>query len=131
MRLLYPGSFDPLHLGHLDLIRRGSALCDELVVAIGVNPDKTPLLPAERRVALLEAECAPLKGVRVASYRGATVAFARQVQADALLRGVRNTGDLELEETMAAIHRANGLETVFLMTDGALAHVSGRAVRLA
>lgn len=131
MRLLYPGSFDPLHLGHLDLIRRGAALTDELVVAVGVNPDKQPLLPAERRVALLQAETAGIRGVRVASYDGATIAYARSIGAHALLRGVRNTGDLEIEETMAAIHRANGMETVFLMTDGALAHVSGRAVRLA
>src|SRR4051812_45372374 len=98
MRLLYPGSFDPLHLGHLDLIRRGSGLCDELVVAMGVNPDKTPLLPADVRIALLSAECAAIRGVRVATYAGATVAFARSIKADALLRGVRNTGDLELEE---------------------------------
>ncbi len=131
MRLLYPGSFDPLHLGHLDLIRRGAALADELVVAVGVNPDKRPLLPAERRVSLLREETTTLRGVTVASYDGATIAYARTIGAHALLRGVRNTGDLELEETMAAIHRANGMETIFLMTDGALAHVSGRAVRLA
>jgi pantetheine-phosphate adenylyltransferase len=131
MLLLFPGSFDPLHLGHLDLIRRGSALADELVVAVGVNPDKKPLLDPERRVALLRAEVADLRNVRVESYEGATLNIARRLKATALLRGVRNIGDFELEETMAAIHRSHGLDTIFLMTDGRWAHVSATAVKLA
>ncbi|MBA2480988.1 MAG: pantetheine-phosphate adenylyltransferase [Planctomycetes bacterium] len=131
MLLLYPGSFDPPHLGHLDLIRRAAALADQLVVGIGVNPDKKALLGDSAREKLLRDACAQLPNVRIIIYRTATLAFAREIHAHALLRGIRGGTDLENETTMATIHRRLGLETVFLLADDAHAHVSGRAVRLA
>jgi pantetheine-phosphate adenylyltransferase len=131
MLLLYPGSFDPLHLGHLDLVKRGAALCERLVVGVGANPDKKAFLTVERRVALLRAETAAFGNVSVESYEGATLLFARKIGATALLRGVRNTADFELEEAMAAVHRTHALETLFLMTSGACSHISATAVKLA
>jgi pantetheine-phosphate adenylyltransferase len=131
MILLFPGSFDPPHLGHLDVIRRGATLAEEVILAVGVNPDKKPLLDLDRRMALLRDICAGIARVRVVSYQGSTFAFARAQGAHALLRGVRGMADLEHEATMASIHRRLGLESVLLLTDDALAHISSRAVRLA
>ncbi|MBA3708810.1 MAG: pantetheine-phosphate adenylyltransferase [Planctomycetes bacterium] len=131
MILLYPGSFDPPHLGHLDLIRRAASLAEQVVVGVGVNPDKQSLLGDRVREQLLRDACAAHANVRVATYTGATLAFARSLGARALLRGIRGGTDLENETTMATIHRRLGLDTVFLLADDAHAHLSGRAVRLA
>jgi pantetheine-phosphate adenylyltransferase len=127
---LYPGSFDPPHLGHLDLVRRASALVARLIVGVGVNPGKASSLPVDVRVALLRGDCAALANVSVVAYQGATVHAARDLGAQVLLRGVRSGSDLETEATMAAIHRRHGLETMLLCADGAVAHVSSSAVRL-
>jgi pantetheine-phosphate adenylyltransferase len=127
---LYPGSFDPPHLGHLDLIRRASALVGKLVVGVGVNPGKTPSLSVELRIDLLRRDCADLANVTVMSYQGATIHAAKAHGAQVLVRGVRSGSDLETEATMAAIHRRHGLETMLLCADGHVAHVSSSAVRL-
>ncbi len=130
MKALYPGSFDPPHLGHLELIRRAAALVDELVVGIAVNPDKTPYLAIEQRLALLRADCAELGNVSVVSYQGATVQAARALGAGALLRGLRNANDLEAEQAMAMVNRANGCETLLLLSSSEHLHISSRLVRL-
>ena len=127
---LYPGSFDPPHLGHLDLIRRASGLVARLVIGVGINPAKTPSLPAEQRLDLLRRDCAELANISVIAYQGATIHAARAAGAGVLVRGVRSGSDLESEATMAAIHRRLGLETLLLCADGAVAHVSSSAVRL-
>jgi pantetheine-phosphate adenylyltransferase len=129
--LFYPGSFDPFHRGHLDLIRRAAPLCASLVVGIGVNPAKQAMLPIEERLAAVTAELAGIPGVAVAAYSGSTLAEAHRLGAQSLLRGLRSLADLEAEATMAAIHRSHGLETLFLLTDGRFAHISSSAVRLA
>ena len=131
MLLLYPGSFDPLHRGHLDIIQRAQPLCERLVVGVGHNPAKQTLLPHDSRVELARAELAQHPATRVEGYSGSTLAHARAIGANALLRGVRNMADLEFEMTMAAIHRAHGMETIFLLTEGRYAHISSSAVRLA
>jgi pantetheine-phosphate adenylyltransferase len=130
MKALYPGSFDPPHLGHLELIRRAAALVDELVVGIAVNPDKTPYLPIAQRLALLRADCAELQSVSVVSYQGATVHAARALGAGALLRGLRNANDLEAEQAMAMVNRSNGFETLLLLSSSEHLHISSRLVRL-
>ena len=130
MKALYPGSFDPPHLGHLELIRRAAVLVDELVVGIAVNPDKAPYLPIEQRLALLRADCAELRNVSVVSYQGATVQAARALGAGALLRGLRNANDLEAEQAMAMVNRANGFETLLLLSSSEHLHISSRLVRL-
>src|SRR5271170_4610099 len=114
MRALFPGSFDPPHLGHLDLIRRAAALLDELVVGVAGNPDKQAFLAVDERIALLRADCAALATVRVVGYQGATTTFAAANGCGVLVRGLRNAGDLEAEQAMAEINRGHGLDTLLL-----------------
>jgi pantetheine-phosphate adenylyltransferase len=130
MKALYPGSFDPPHLGHLDLIRRAAVLVQHLVVAIAVNPDKQPFLPTEQRIALLRGECRDLANVSFASYEGATVNFARANGVAVLIRGLRNANDLEAEQAMAQVNRANGLDTLLLPSASEHIHISSRMVRM-
>jgi pantetheine-phosphate adenylyltransferase len=127
---LYPGSFDPPHLGHVDLIRRAAAQVDRLVVGVALNPDKQPMLSAEQRVALLTVLARDLKNVTAIAYAGATVAFAKAQGCTALIRGLRNAADLDAEFGMAQVNRANGLDTLFLVADAAHQHLSSRLVKL-
>lgn len=127
-RLLFPGSFDPFHRGHLDLIERGSQLADELVVGVAEHPGKSPFLPPAERIQLIAACCAHLDNVTVVPISGATVTVARGLDAQ-LLRGLRNVQDVDHERGMAEIHRQHGVETVLLLTSGALAHISSTLVR--
>jgi pantetheine-phosphate adenylyltransferase len=129
MRALFPGSFDPPHLGHLDLIRRAAALFGDLVVAVAGNPDKQAFLAVEERLALLRADCADLAGVRCALYQGATTAFAAANGCGVLVRGLRNANDLEAEQAMAEINRGNGLDTLLLPAQSRHLHLSSRLVR--
>ncbi len=129
MKALFAGSFDPPHLGHLDLIRRAVALLDELVVGVACNPDKQGFLAPEQRVALLRGECAGLANVRVATYQGATTAFAAANGCGVLLRGLRNAADLEAEQAMAEVNRAQGLDTLLLPSRSSHLHLSSRLVR--
>jgi pantetheine-phosphate adenylyltransferase len=113
---VFPGMFDPLTNGHLDIIRRGAALFDELVVAVGENPDKPGLLDAATREEILRQAAGELPNVRVETYRGLTVDFVRRLGAGVILRGIRNSLDADHEFQLAAANRAvAGLETVFLM----------------
>lgn len=130
MKALYPGSFDPPHLGHLDLIRRAAAQVDHLVVGVALNPDKQPLLSAERRVGLLNELSRELGNVSAIAYAGATVTFAKAQGCTVLVRGLRNAADLDAEFGMAQVNRANGLDTLFLVSDAAHQHLSSRLVKL-
>lgn len=130
MKALYPGSFDPPHLGHLDLIRRAAAQVAHLVVGVALNPDKQPLLSAERRVGLLTELSRELGNVSAIAYAGATVTFAKAQGCTVLVRGLRNAADLDAEFGMAQVNRANGLDTLFLVSDAAHQHLSSRLVKL-
>jgi pantetheine-phosphate adenylyltransferase len=130
VKALYPGSFDPPHLGHLDLIRRAAAQVDHLVVGVALNPDKQPLLSAERRVALLSELTRDLGKVSAVAYTGPTVTFAKAQGCTVLVRGLRNAADLDAEFGMAQVNRANGLDTLFLVSDAAHQHLSSRLVKL-
>lgn len=129
-RLLYPGSFDPATRGHLDIIRRASALCDELVVAVMHNPDKRGALDVPTRVRVLETACAPYANVRVVAHGGLLIECARMVEATAVIRGVRPLGDFEVEYQMAQVNRMlGGVETLLMTTSEELASISSSIVR--
>ncbi len=114
---IFPGTFDPVTLGHLDLVRRGRALFPKVIVAVGVRGDKTTLFSSQERVALLAGALADLDGVAVLPFTGLIVDFARAQGATVLLRGVRNPSDVEYESQMAHTNRhlAPALETVLLI----------------
>lgn len=127
---LYPGTFDPVTLGHLDLIRRGAALFDRLLVCVTVDGSAT-LLPQSERVALIEAQVEGLPNVEVEAFSGLVVEHARRRGAKALLRGVRTVRDFEYELEMAFANREleGALETLFLAPSPATALVSSTIVR--
>jgi pantetheine-phosphate adenylyltransferase len=118
MRALYPGSFDPLTLGHLDLIERASRLFDGLIVAVLSNPSKQPAFPLEQRLHQIRRTTAHLETVEVGSFDGLTVAYARSCGASVILRGLRALSDFEFELQIAHTNKslAPDLETLFLAT---------------
>jgi pantetheine-phosphate adenylyltransferase len=128
---IYPGSFDPLTNGHLDLIARGSKIFDELIVAILRNPEKDPLFTLSERRDMLEAMTGPWKNVRVDAFEGLMVDYAVKVKASAVLRGIRAISDYEYELQMALMNRklSPELETVFMMPAEAYSYLSSRLVR--
>lgn len=131
MTAVYTGSFDPITLGHLDVIERAARVFSSVVVGVGVNPDKFPLFTPEERVALVVASVAHLPGVRVAAYEGLSVAFVREQGARVLLRGVRSLTDTDAEFTMTLANRKldPGIETVFLMSDSKYSHISSSLLK--
>ncbi len=134
---IYPGSFDPVTLGHLDVLSRARRLFDEVIVAVGRNPDKPDFFPVEERVGLLEPLIEELvqkepdaARVRVATYSGLTVDFARSVGASGIIRGIRNVTDLASECQLAITNRqVAGIETVFVVTGESFAFLSSSLIR--
>lgn len=125
-----PGSFDPVTLGHLDLIVRARGLFDEVIVGIAHNAAKRSLLDAETRVALVRDAVADLPGVRVAVVPGLLADFCRQVGAVAVVKGLRGGADFDAEHPMALMNRhLTGVETVFVVGDPSLAHIASSMVK--
>jgi pantetheine-phosphate adenylyltransferase len=126
-----PGSFDPLTVGHVDLVRRAAAIFDDVIVAILVNDEKTPLLSKDERVALAREVFAGLPSVEVDTFDGLLVDYATRRGAIAIVRGVRSAADLEYEWPMRLMnhHLQPSIDTVFLPTAAALSHVSSRLVK--
>ena len=114
---IYPGSFDPITMGHLDVLQRACELFDEVVVAVAQNPGKSPMFDPQTRVRLIEENLKELPKVRVCFIEGLTVDFARSVGAVAIIRGLRAVSDFEFEFQMAQMNRFldSGIETIFLM----------------
>ena len=114
---IYPGSFDPITMGHLDVLQRACELFDEVVVAVAQNPGKSPMFDPQTRVRLIEENLKALPKVRVCFIEGLTVDFARSVGAVAIIRGLRAVSDFEFEFQMAQMNRFldSGIETIFLM----------------
>ncbi len=128
----YPGSFDPVTRGHLDLIERGLGLFDRLIVAIGVNAQKQPLFSPEQRLALVrDAVAAHGDRIEIATFDGLVVEFCRARGASVLLRGIRTVSDFESEMAMAHTNRhlASEIETVFMMPSGDYGFVSSRLIK--
>ena len=128
---LYAGSFDPPTLGHMDIIQRAASFCERLIVGVAVNPEKNALFPTENRVHLLQVDCSSMQNVEVVAIEGATVHAAKELGATVLVRGLRTSLDLDNERAMAEVNKANGFESIFLLTSGHLAHVSSSVVRQA
>jgi pantetheine-phosphate adenylyltransferase len=128
---VYTGVFDPLHLGHLDVIQRGSRLFDRLVVGVGNNPEKSPFFAIEERVALIARIVAPYPNVEVRPFTGLAVRFVRQVGARVMLRGLRTLSDMEYEFSMSLTNLTLDpeLETVFLMAKEEYSHISSTLIR--
>ncbi|HEX3586847.1 MAG TPA: pantetheine-phosphate adenylyltransferase [Candidatus Angelobacter sp.] len=131
VRAIYPGSFDPLTNGHLDLIERGSKIFDELIVAILRNSEKDPLFNLAERTEMLEEMVKGYKNVRVEAFEGLLVDYAMQKKAKAVLRGIRAISDYEYELQMALMNRKlqPQLETVFMMPAEAYSYLSSRLVK--
>jgi pantetheine-phosphate adenylyltransferase len=131
VKALYPGTFDPPTNGHIDLIQRGAKIFARLTVAILVNPVKNPLFTLEERVEMLKEATAGISHVRVATFNGLMVDFARSQGATAVLRGIRAISDYEYEFQMALMNRrlAPDIETVFLQPAGRYSFVSSRMVK--
>jgi len=129
-KALFPGSFDPLTLGHVDLIRRAEKICDELYVGIASHPAKKEVFSVEEREGMLKTVCKNFPYVKIVRVPSLAVDFAKEHQIDFLLRGLRAFSDFEMEFRMALANRKlSGIETVFLMADEKLSHVSSSLIR--
>ncbi len=128
---LYPGSFDPVTYGHLDIIRRASRIFDTLTVGVLNNNVKTPLFSADERVKMLQTACAGLPNVRISSWQGLLAEYARQEKIDVIIRGLRAVTDFEYELQMAQTNtKLNpNVDTVFLTTSLEFAYLSSSVVR--
>ena len=128
---VYPGTFDPMTLGHLDVIQRGIQLFERIVVGVGCNPAKQPLFAPDERVAMVEELVRDTPGVSVERFDGLVVEFARRVGARILLRGIRTLTDMEFEFTMALTNEslAPEIETVFLMADQKFSYFSSQIIK--
>ena len=128
---VYTGSFDPVTLGHVNVIERASRLVDQLIVGIGINIEKQSLFTSEERVELVRRATKHLSNVEVRQFSGLAVHFVRQCGARVMLRGVRSLTDIEAEFTMTLANRKldPGVETVFLMADDQYSHVSSSLIK--
>ena len=128
---VYPGSFDPFTLGHLDIVQRANRLFDRLVIGVGINLEKQPLFTATERVELIQLSTDHLKNIEIQTYKGLTVRFVQQLGAKIMIRGVRPITDIPAELTMMMANRrlAPDIETLFMIADGELAHVSSSLIK--
>ena len=129
-KAVFPGSFDPITLGHVDIINRALPLFDEIVIAVGVNAEKNYMFSLQERIAFIEKSFADEKKITVKTYRGLTVDFCKTINAHFILRGLRNPGDFEFEKAIAITNRKiSGIETVFLLTSAETSFISSSIVR--
>ncbi|MEZ4802070.1 MAG: pantetheine-phosphate adenylyltransferase [Gelidibacter sp.] len=129
-RALFPGSFDPITLGHYDIIKRGIHLFDEVVVAIGINAEKNYMFSLEERQRFIEEAFKDDPKVKVVTYEGLTIDFCKKIDAQFILRGLRNPADFEFEKAIAHTNRKlSKIETVFLLTAARTSYISSSIVR--
>jgi len=129
--LLYPGTFDPITLGHLDVIKRALNLADKLIVAVAVNPQKAPLFNLDERIEMIREATKDLDGVEIMSYDGLTVDFALKVGTRFIIRGLRAISDFEMEFQMALANRRlnSDVDTIFLMPSQEFAYLNSTLVK--
>jgi pantetheine-phosphate adenylyltransferase len=129
-RAIFPGSFDPITLGHYDIICRAMELFDEIIVAVGENADKHYMFSTEQRIAFIKKAFSHQEKVKVLSYQGLTVDFCKSMDTSFILRGLRNPADFEFERAIAHTNRdLGGVETIFLLTAVKTSHISSSIVR--
>lgn len=129
-RAIFPGSFDPITLGHYDIIERGIKLFDEVIVAIGINAEKKYMFSLEDRKRFIEESFKDYKKVKVVTYEGLTIDFCKEIDAQFILRGLRNPADFEFEKAIAHTNRKlSKIETVFLLTAAKTSYISSSIVR--
>ncbi|PQJ30842.1 pantetheine-phosphate adenylyltransferase [Nonlabens arenilitoris] len=129
-RAVFPGSFDPITLGHYDIIERGLGLFDEIIIAIGVNADKKYMFSLEQRKEFIEKAFINQPKIKVMTYSGLTIDFCKENDASFILRGLRNPGDFEFEKAIAHTNRKlSEIETVFLLTSSGKSYISSSIVR--
>lgn len=129
-KAVFPGSFDPITLGHFDIIERGVKLFDELIIAIGINADKKYMFSLEERKSFIEETFKNEPKIKVVTYQGLTVNFCKEQNAQFILRGLRNPADFEFEKAIAHTNRKlSEIETVFLLTSSGKSYISSSIVR--
>ncbi len=128
---VYPGSFDPITLGHLDVMDRASRLFDRLIIGVGVNTEKRPMFDAEERIELIRSATGHLENIDICQFSGLAVEFVKSCKARIMIRGVRPITDIPAELTMMMANRrlAPDIETLFMLADGELAHVSSSLIK--
>ena len=129
-RAVFPGSFDPITLGHYDIIERGLTLFDEIILAIGVNAEKKYMFSLDERIEFLNKTFDHEKKIKVMPYKGLTIDFCKAQNADFILRGLRNPADFEFEKAIAHTNRKlSSIETLFLLTSSGKSYISSSIVR--
>ena len=129
-KAIFPGTFDPFTLGHLDVLKRSILIFDEIIIGIGKNSDKKSMFSVEDRISFIKNSTVELKNVKVMSYEGLTIDFCKNVNANFIVRGVRNNGDFEFEKAIARTNRLlSKIETVFLLTSAETSFISSSIVR--
>lgn len=129
-RAIFPGSFDPITLGHVDIINRALPLFDEIIIAIGINADKKYMFPIKKRVQFIKKTFANEPKIKVETYTGLTIDYCNKKNIDFILRGLRNPADFEFEKAIAQTNRKLApVETVFLLTSAETSYISSSIVR--
>ncbi|MBI9042156.1 pantetheine-phosphate adenylyltransferase [Lutibacter sp.] len=127
---IFPGSFDPITLGHVDIINRALPLFDEIIIAIGINSDKSYMFSLEDRIRFIKENYANEPKITVETYTGLTIDFCKKINVDFILRGLRNPADFEFEKAIAQTNRKlSNIETVFLLTSANTSFISSSIVR--
>jgi len=129
-KAVFPGSFDPLTLGHCDIIHKSIDLFDEIILAIGINSTKESMFSLEQRTQFINEEFSNHAKIKILTYQGLTVDFCKEINADFIVRGLRNPADFEFEKTIAQTNKKlTGIETVFFLTSPETAYISSSIVR--
>ncbi|MFT5169117.1 MAG: pantetheine-phosphate adenylyltransferase [Saprospiraceae bacterium] len=130
-KAVFPGSFDPITSGHVDIVMRAVPLFDEIIIAVGINSQKNSLFPLEQRLAWLEKVFENEPTVKIDSYEGLTAHYCTRIKANYMLRGLRNASDFDYEKTISQLNSivGEGLETLFLISRPAFSHISSTIVR--
>ena len=129
-RAVFPGSFDPITLGHLDIVERSIPLFDKIIIGVGTNSEKKYMFSLKKRMDFIEETFSNYNKISVSQYEGLTIDFCKKIQADFIIRGLRNPADFEFEKAIAHTNRElSGIETVFMLTAAKTSFISSSIVR--